>query len=79
MIFSCRYDNSGRILAWQEGKMLQDATSIRKVMSSTPMPNWAIVQRFPREVQAHDGKWAMENLRVSKVINPAVVEVELVR
>jgi hypothetical protein len=75
MIFSCKYDSNGRVTAWQQGSMLR--SDIKDFSHSNASYAWALVQRFPKEVLTHDGKWALENLRVSRILNPAVVEVEL--
>lgn len=79
MIYSCQYDSSGHITCWQRGSNLRAATSIKDVRNEPgpAAPTWAIVEKFPREVLEHDGKWAMDNLRVSRTIKDNIVEVEL--
>jgi hypothetical protein len=80
MIFSCQYNSAGRILVWNKGNTLAASRSTQDVtLAGKPQNTWALVERFPKEVLTHDGKWAMENLRISRVINSAVVEVELGR
>jgi hypothetical protein len=76
MIFSCKYDSSGKILEWCKGSSLIGANDLTHSNSGIPS-SFGIVSKYPNEVLQNPEQWALNNLRIKNVNSNDTVEVEL--
>lgn len=75
MIFSCKYDKSGRILEWCRGTSLNGVNSLERNKGDCALA-FGVVSKYPKEVLENPSSWVLSHLRVSNVNSNGTVEVE---